>query len=181
MDRSAKEHKNLFAMLEKLKDESKPHSTSEILGILSSSEFNDIKKQWFAPTPSVVMPASQESYVREITEYTLNAIRLYETAIPHKTISSIELFINQDAACEEIQPQIDIQFDTGLYHIDIGMFWDDEIGLEREGKKNCQTMAETVWFEFKGTPYMELSSLCNSIKQAVGEQYPASNVICTTI
>lgn len=58
--------------------------------------------------------------------------------VSKKRFTYIELHFYQDASVDTIQPQIDIQFDTGLYHIDIGMFWDDELGLEREDKRTAR-------------------------------------------
>ncbi|MGM9522152.1 MAG: hypothetical protein ACI3VB_06700 [Oscillospiraceae bacterium] len=48
--------------------------------------------------------------------------------------------------------------------------------MEREGKKNCQTMAESVWFEYKEEFKVDFPSLADSIRQAVAGQYPKVEV-----
>lgn len=133
-----REHDNLFKAIEELKDESKPHSVDSILRIFANSDFHALQKQWFAPTPSKSLDAFRVDYPKEVADYTLNAISLYEDAVPHKVVSCIELQFYQDVSVDMIQPQIDLYFDTGLYHIDIGMFWSDEVGLEREGKRTVR-------------------------------------------
>lgn len=173
------EYDNLFEAIENLKDENEPHDVRSILRIVTSSDFRALQKQWFSSTPPKSSDMSQVDYPKEIADYTLNAIDLYEDAIPHKVVSCIELHFYQDASAEIIQPQIDIHFDTGLYHIDIGMFWNDEVGLEREGKKNCQTMAETIWYEYKDENYEDtIVSLANYVKQAVVKKHPKADVKC---
>lgn len=170
------ERENLLEKFDELNDESKPHGIGEIWDIITSSDFRALQKKWFTPRASKSSDTFQTDYIKEITDYTLNAIRLYEDAVSHKAISCIELHFYQDVSVDKIQPQIEMQFDTGRYHIDIGMFWDDEIGLEREGKKNCQTMAETIWFECRENYRNTIDFLADTVGQAVEKKYPKVDV-----
>ena len=171
---------NFLDEINQLTEESKPHSTDSILRCICNADFRALQKRWFSQKPSESPDMLQADYAKEVADYTLAAIKLYKEAISHKKISYIELHFFQDASFNGIQPQIDIQFDTGLRHIDIGMFWDDGIGLDREGKKNCQTMAETVWYEYKAENSQDtLFPLVDMVKEMVKKMYPEVDVNCT--
>lgn len=173
-----KNFKKLLAQAEKLTKGDPEQFASGIQNLVQSEAFQTMRQEWLSPTERPSDPVCP-AYEEEIAEYTLKAIGLYAEAIPHHAIESIELCFDRDPACLEIQPQIGIQFDTGRYQIDIGMFWDDEIGLKRKGKKECQTMAESVWPAFKGRGehlQEKIPPLAEAVRQAVAERYPSADV-----
>lgn len=167
------EHNNLTNRIKGLTNNRKSHSASSILRIIRSADFQEVKKHWFTLEHTKSIDTVPPDYSSEVSDYTLTAINLYENAVEHKSINYIRLNFYQDISLDKIQPQIDIQFDSGLYHIDIGLFWDDEIGLERERKKECQTMAETIWYEYKTENHQgTILLLAERVKEIVTNKYP---------
>lgn len=110
-------------------------------------------------------------FIKEIGAYTVKAIYLYLSAIPHKTINSIKLFFS-DIPQESIQPLIDVELDSTLYHIDIENFWDNDI-IDYDGKKECQTAAECVWCDFKSeNPDIKMNTVADNIRQIIFDSFP---------
>ena len=97
----------------------------------------------------------------------LKAIRLcFDSSL---TLNEDEMFNG------EMQPAIDLSFDRDTYHVDVGALWNAPIELERDGRKNAQIWAKSVWPEYLkeiSPSAEEIRQDGEDVRQTVAKQYP---------
>ncbi len=143
----------------------------EFLKIIKTTEFQALTEEKFYHSSHANTSRSID-VINEIGAYTVKAIRLYISAIPHRTINSIRLLFS-DIPQENIQPLIDIELDWTLYRIDIENFWNNDIISDCDEKKECQMGAECVWCDFKeGNPDIKMNTVADNIRQIISDSFP---------
>lgn len=175
-----KKHKNVCDQIQALVKREDCRA-SDLLEIVNSAEFKAFTDDLFnASSDALSAPEpSQDYFISEIIQYTIGTIKLYVDAIPHNSIQAIRLHFDPQASGQEIQPQIELQFDTGTYHIDIGELWRSEIELEPKQRKEMEIMAESIWFEYCDSGFStDRSALVDEMQKAVGKQFPTAEVNC---
>ena len=121
------------------------------------------------------------SYAERIAGYVLQTIGLYCDAISPQKLKAIRLCFDTSLTLDEdemydgeMQPTVDLTFDRDTYHIDIGALWDAPIELERDGRKNAQIWAETVWPEYlrnMSPSPEEIKRDGQDVRQTIAKQY----------
>ena len=99
---------------------------------------------------------SMGGYPDQIAGYVLQAIDLYCDAVSPQKLKAIRICFDTSLTLDEdemfdgeMQPTIDLTFDRNIYHVDVGALWNASIELERDGRKNVQIWAESVWPEIR--------------------------------
>lgn len=147
------------------------NNPDEFLKFIKTEEFKSLTEKMYSPSSQTGTSFSVD-YIKEIGAYTVIAIGLYVSAIPHKTINSIKLLFS-DIPQENIQPLIDIELDSAFYHIDIENFWNNDTISDYDGKKECQTGAECVWCDFRNeNPDIKMNTVADNIRLIVADSFP---------
>lgn len=125
---------------------------------------------------------SMGGYPDQIAGYVLQTIGLYCDAVSPQKLKAIRLCFDTSLSLDEdktydgeMQPTIDLTFDRDTYHIDVGASWNAPIELERDGRKNAQIWAESVWPEYlrETSPSpKEIRQDGEDVRQTVAKQYP---------
>ena len=121
-------------------------------------------------------------YPDQIAGYALQTIGLYCDAVAPQKLKAIRLcfdtalILDEDEIYDgETQPAIDLTFERDIYHIDAGALWNAPIELEREGRKNAQIWAESVWPEYlqvMSPSPEEIRKDGEKVRLTIAKQYP---------
>ena len=119
------------------------------------------------------------SYAQQIAGYVTQIISLYRDALPEAVLQKVLLRFGVSVPDDEydendeIQPTIELTFDTGVRAVHPGLLWDEILELERESRKNAQIWAESVWPEFrKETAPEEIAQTAEQVREIVAKKYP---------
>ncbi len=128
------------------------------------------------------------SYAKEIAGYVTQIIGLYCDALPDAVLQKVKLRFDvskpEDEYDEndEIQPTIEMTYDAGLRAVHPGLLWDETLELERDGRKNAQIWAESVWPEFRESASAEdVAKAAEQARDIVAKEFPGIPVDCEIV
>ena len=126
------------------------------------------------------------SYPKEIAGYVLQTIGLYCDALSPQKLQAIRLRFDGAPLLEageaektdpgDIQPVIGLSFEREEHQVRVGMLWDVSVALERDGRKNAQIWAESVWPEYLQEVKPSLSQFrqdAEDVRRLVEKEYPS--------
>ena len=154
---------------------------NDIIKIANSAEFKAFTDDMFSTVSAApAAPKVDETFfISQILQYTIGTLNLYADAIPHHTIQAIHIHFDSRANSQQIQPQIDIRFDTEIYHIDLSELWKSEIALDPTKRKDMEIMAESSWHEYLESGFYDNPSvLITEMQKALYEQFPNTQINC---
>lgn len=116
----------------------------------NSKNFATAQKSWFRPLKGNEIDDMSDSDLEFIISYISLAISMHVKAIPHKKIEEIILHFSAELS-DRIEPIISIAFDSSHVDIAIDELWKTDLDLDRTMKKECISLAEMIWFEYRSS------------------------------
>lgn len=167
--------KKLRRAIDSIKAVSTTKDTEELTEIFQKNRknFATVQKSWFRPLKDNEIDDLSDSDLEFIISYVGIAISMYVKAIPHKEIKEIILYFSPKLS-DRIEPIIRIAFDSSYVDIVIDELWKTDLDLDRAMKKECISLAEMIWFEYRPSINSEqLISDAQIICEHLRTLYPA--------
>lgn len=159
-------------------------STAKTVGELkkkfqeNSKNFEIVQQSWFRPLSDNEIRNSPNSGLDYIVSYVSIAVAMYVKAVPHKSISQITLYFSAKQS-ENIEPKIQIDFDSCSVNIIFDELWKSELNLDRTMKRECTSLADLIWFEYRSAINSEqLIADADVICQHLNNQYLTAKINC---
>lgn len=157
-------------------------STAKTVGELkkkfqeNSKNFETVQQSWFRPLSDNEIRNSPNSGLDYIVSYVSIAVAMYVKAVPHKSISQITLYFSAKQS-ENIEPKIQIDFDSCSVNIIFDELWKSELNLDRTMKRECTSLADLIWFEYRSATNSEqLIADADIICQHLNNQYLTAKI-----
>lgn len=142
----------------------------------NTDNFNTVQSSWFRPITDDELNALSDSDLEFIIQYVSIAISMHIKAIPHKEVKEIILSFSAKMS-DRIEPFIRIAFDSGSVEIKIDELWNTDLDLNRTMKKECVSLAEMIWFEYRpSTSTEQLIRDAQMICEYLRTLYPAVQI-----
>lgn len=144
----------------------------------SKRNFDVLQKKWFGSTLQDETEAepSADFYVGEIATYIDLAISMYAEAISHKTMKKVTQLFSKHCP-HEVEPQINIEFDSSTWTINISELWQSELNLDRETKNECVNLSSIVWYDYRAS--VDVDQLQEDAKRIcfmLRQKYPSTEI-----
>ena len=114
----------------------------------NADNFATVQKSWFRPMTDDELNALSDSDLEFIIQYVDIAISMHIKAIPHKEVKEIVLSFSAKLS-DRIEPFIRIVLDAVSVDIKIDELWNTDLDLNRDMKRECVSLAEVIWFEYR--------------------------------